>query len=280
MKRHIRLQDIYNEFRMNQHHPLHQSKVWIYVEGANDVPLYGNLFDKAHVIIKGLYGIVSVREIVESILQKQFTNAIGIVDADFSRLDTGVKIEQNIFYTDCHDAEMMAIAANDIFEKVSFICCQVTKDYAAWRDKLLHSFSFVGVTRKFSLDHKLDLNFEGFAVHKFLIFRNDGQVEFKSNDFVHEINQRSPNKTRSVQLDEIVQVDVTRINLWELCIGHDFINVWMKWLNVITEKNVSVKHLRGLLCAAFNFYVFCMTNLYSALASWAKQHGYPIFNAA
>jgi len=280
MKQHLRIQDFFNTFCLSQKHPSTQNKVWVYVEGMDDKRLLGRFFCQKNVFVEALGGIVPVREIVKLILQNHFRNVLGIVDADFSRLQARADVEQNIFYTDCHDAEMMAIAAGGVFKDVTYICWQEPLDYDGLRERLLQSIALIGVTRKYSLDNKIDLNFQGLSVNNLLdICKEDGRISLKSSDFVQEINRRSPRKVRAIQLEEIEKIDTTGINLWELCNGHDYIKAWGAWLNTKAsgQKGLGPDQLQRMLYAAFNFQVFCTTNLYNALKNWASAHNDLIF---
>jgi len=282
MRRYIRLQDVVNDFRLSQNHPLEAHKVWVFVEGDNDVRLWKKLFHGENVKLNAVNGNLYVRDIVKSINRIPYENAFGIVDADFSRLQTHSGVEQNIFYTDCHDVEMMAIFTGRVFEHVTFDCWQKKINYVAQRNEILQSITFIGVTRKYSLDKNVHLELSDFPVHICCDFGGNGHIMFDAKKFVQVANKRSPQKTRDIRLeeieDEIKQMTMSQDNLKELCNGHDFAKVWRKWLQHESNKNISLEHLESLLFMAFNFHEFCLTNLYKDLENWANAHRYTIFD--
>jgi hypothetical protein len=273
MKNNRSVQDFINEFLMSQTHPSKKDKVWVYLEGCGDKKLFETIFHKNNTELTATNGITSVKEIVDKLLQYSYDNVIGIIDADFTRLEK-IKNQNpnpNIFLTDNHDTEMMLIQNETVFRKITWIYLADINtdnhfDYIDLRKKILESLVWFSLIRLYNHIHDLALVVRDFPIHECIDFqKNDTSFVVQKRKCITLVNQKSENKKQEVKEEYINQMNFTTSDYWDLCNGHDFLKVWAKSLQILTQQNINDKRLYHDLCLVFNTDIFKETQLYAQL---------------
>ncbi|MDR2643921.1 MAG: DUF4435 domain-containing protein [Planctomycetaceae bacterium] len=270
---------------MSQTHPSKKEKVWIYVEGRDDKKLFGTIFHKDKTELTATNGITSVTLIVNSLLQYSCNNVVGIIDADFIRLDNirNQNPNPNIFLTDNHDAEMMLIQNETVFRKITWtyledIDTNIHFDYIDFRKKILESLVWFSLIRLYNHIHDLALIVENFPIHECIDFqKNDISFVVQKRKCITLVNQKSENKKQAVKEEDIDQMNFTTSDYWNLCNGHDFLKVWAKSLQILTRQNINDKKLHHDLCLVFNPDIFKETQLYAQLKEWEERFSLSLF---
>jgi hypothetical protein len=276
-------QDVLDDFLMTKNHQAVRGKVWIYLEGEYDKELFGNVFNEQTVTIEPLGGVVSVKDVVAQLLSKNFENVIGIIDADFTRLSNIQNHEPNIFMTDNHDVEMMLIQNDYLFKKITLPYLASDKrehfDYTHLRGQLLESLFWFSLVRFYNYNHELGLFLKDFPIHVYVGINVHENISFEFNkrECLQLVNQRSKNKKREVNENEIDQISTETFDLWNLCNGHDFLKVWANSLNTLTKLNINDEKLRHDLYLVFDLNVFKETHLYALLKEWEEHSHWHIF---
>ncbi|VFN07262.1 MAG: Protein of unknown function (DUF4435) [Candidatus Kentron sp. G] len=130
------------------------------VEGADDQKLFGKLLDGPHVQIEPSHaGLTGVLAIVKA-LRPETGRVIGIRDADFLHLEGKAEEAEQIFVTDCHDAEMMIAACEPAYRQVAGEYLGEERRRAFPREKILASIAFIGGLRWLNHTDDLQLNFD------------------------------------------------------------------------------------------------------------------------
>ncbi len=79
------------------------------VEGKKDQKVYEKFINDKEIIIQIAFGKEKVKEIIRILTERGFNRKIGIIDADFIRINEEEDIIDGLFITDDHDIEVMII---------------------------------------------------------------------------------------------------------------------------------------------------------------------------
>lgn len=85
---------------------------YLVVEGQKDYKAFSKFIDEDNVRIKEAFGFEKVKLVLQILSDRGFSNKVGIIDADFSRI---LEVDHNmdgLFLTDSHDIEVMIIKTN------------------------------------------------------------------------------------------------------------------------------------------------------------------------
>lgn len=134
------------------------------LEGETDEALLNGFVCARHCEITIAHGKSRVFAVI-ALLELSVHGLVGIVDADFDRLDRSLPGPQNILKFDCHDLEMMVFGSNAL-EKVLKVRASRDKverfereNGASLRDVVISAGVRVGALRWVSANRKLRLEF-------------------------------------------------------------------------------------------------------------------------
>ncbi|MEO6693365.1 MAG: DUF4435 domain-containing protein, partial [Saprospiraceae bacterium] len=82
---------------------------YLIVEGNSDYTLYRKFTEQEFCEIEIAFGNCNVIRVIEELQQRGFTDALGLIDSDFRRLDGNLPKNKNIIVSDDHDIEVMII---------------------------------------------------------------------------------------------------------------------------------------------------------------------------
>lgn len=274
MRKYIHASDKINSIKLELRHPNTKDRIWVLVEGESDRKLFIKLFDGPNVSVEQVNGLSKLREAVDE-LSKETDRVIGIRDADFLHIKGQSETIKNIFVTDSHDIEMMLIRSDNTFRSlIAEFCSENLADCFALRDKVLASIKYLGGIRYFNDVYDCGINFTGLGIGDYY---DREQLKIDVNRCIHEINRRSPNRTRCAEFNAVKEL-IEHINdLYNLCCGHDFVNVLVLYFNN-NGSNTSKRTVSQALRTAYTIAEFRRTNLYHELSKWESKFGYKIFN--
>ena len=284
MQQHLDENDTIGEIRQARRHPIGKNYLWVLVEGITDQKLYAKLIDgsntKVEIVPGKTKGIEHLRNAL-SVLTRETDSVIGIRDADFLHLDEQQETIDCLFLTDAHDGEMMLLSCDIAFE--SIVAEHLPRercDFRNFRNKLLASLGFLSGVRWINNTENLELNFKGIRLDNFYDAIN---LTLNKTKCIQEVENRSPAKKRSIQLDEI-DLKITDISdHYNLCNGHD---VEKAFAQHVTTANKSISNTKGVkdtdigvaLRIAYRKEDFAATKLYSHLRDWEVQTGQLLFS--
>jgi len=267
--------DVVNSIRLQIRHASGINKSWIIVEGITDHKLFSKLIDGDSVEIEISHGGLSSVKIAVSELLKETDSVLGILDADFIRLDDKTVTDDNIFLSDFHDAEMMIIACDNAFNAIMREYITNGKAFNSLRQKLLQSISFIGGLRWINDADNLKLNFKNMG---FGGFYNGERCCLEEDTFLREVMNRSPNKKRTVSTKEVKNKIKNVSDFFNLCNGHDFQKVFALHMNSINKKGVKHEEIGKAFRIAYRFEDFQKTYLYTQLKEWSDAKSNVLFN--
>ena len=278
MRQHLDENSKINEIRLELRHPTGKKYFWVLVEGETDQKLFAKLIDGINTRVEMVHGggVEPLRRTM-SVLIQETKQVIGIRDADFLHLDQQQETINFLFLTDVHDAEMMILSCDAAFKSVvaEYLASSLT-DFYLLRKKILESIAFLGVIRWINNSESLELNFKGLSLAAFI---DPIKLILDKQGCIQEIENRSPNKKRAVQEQEIDAKLVGILDYYNLCNGHDFEKALALHITkkTIGKKGINDEDIGKSLRIAFRRQDFEATELYASLKQWEEQTGYALF---
>ena len=92
------------------------------VEGKKDQKVYEKFINDKEIIIQIAFGKEKVKEIIRILTERGFNRKIGIIDADFIRINEEEDIIDGLFITDDHDIEVMIIKTQALENVLNTVC--------------------------------------------------------------------------------------------------------------------------------------------------------------
>ncbi|SJM90877.1 conserved hypothetical protein [Crenothrix polyspora] len=276
MRQYLDKNDTIGEIRQARKHPVGKSYLWILVEGLSDQKLYSKLIDghntKVEMVNGG--GKNELRDALEILIQET-NKVIGIRDADFMRFDQQKETINVLFLTDAHDAEMMLLANDVVFQQVvaEYLPAQRTV-FNTLRDCLLVSLLFFSGIRWINNTEDLGLNFDGIGLAKFYDANN---LFIDKDRCLHEVVTRSPKKKR---VPDIAEIDskLSGVNdYYNLSNGHDFLKAFALHVTANGSRGISHDEIGNALRIAYRKDEFKLTVLFNNLKLWESNTGYVLF---
>ncbi len=255
--------------------------VFLLVEGDSDKKVYERFVEQLNCRLEICKGKPSSKERVISVLnilnQSNFSGIIGIIDADFDRLENIKYNNLNLFLTDTHDLETMLIKS-PAFDKIiaEFGSEEKLKKFNQdLREILLESGKIIGYLRWISKEEKLNLTFQNIKFSKFI---NEKNLTIDQKELIKEVKNKS--QYFSIKDDEFQQKLDHKISsnndLWQVCCGHDLVNILAIALcKVIGNNNtndVKSEIIERSLRLAYEENYFLQTNLYHNLKMWENNN--------
>lgn len=267
---------IINTIRLELRHPAAKNYLWVLVEGETDQKLYAKLIDGKNTKVEMVHGGVESLRKALSMLILETKQIIGIRDADFLHLDNQVETIAHLFLTDAHDAEMMLIFCDTVFKAVvAEHIAHELPNFNNFRDKLLASLVFLAGIRWLNNTENLELNFQGLALTSFF------DTEFLTLDkskCIQTIENRSPNKKRSIQMNEVDQKIAGITDYYNLCNGHDVEKTFAFHVTANKSKGIKDTDIGKALRIAYRKEDFATTTLYVHFKDWESQTGQLLFS--
>lgn len=265
------------------------SKGFILVEGVTDYRFYSKFIDPGYCELLVAESKANVIQCIEDCNNNKTEGIIGIVDADFWRLEPSVPQYENLFLTDFHDLECMLINSpayehilTEYAHKNKYLRFEARKQ-KAFKNILLENGAKIGYLRWYSLQYQLGLNFNRLSFDNFTDIE---ELEIDSRKLINEvlIYSKKQNKLNiKLVLKEMEDFIRREQSLWDLCCGHDLMEILTFSLVVVfgeyNAKNLSPGNLEGSFRLAYHEGYFSKTQLYKNLWEWQTLNSpYKLFN--
>jgi len=289
---------IWYENNRKQHH------IGIIVEAQTDEKLYGKMFVKENCVFFHSNGWSKALPALQQSNIQKLKGVICIIDTDFRRIENDKPKIENLFMTDCHDAEMMMIdspawegvlneyANNSIpsrggiskLDKFERTHSQDIKTHLLEACKSLSCLILLSKKENLSLEFKKSNRkksrksatykyptYAKFIHHKKIICNVNDLIK-TIEDFSEQHDLFNKKNELRTKLDDLIN---TEFDLLELCNGHHFINIFEFALGEIGSKNASRDDIETSLRIAYRPQDFQQTNLYNDLKNWQDSHTPP-----
>jgi len=262
------------------------NKAFIVVEGITDSRLYGKLINQetCEVIIADSKS--NVIQCMESCNTEGMKGIIGIADADFWRLEHHKDLPKNLFLTDFHDSECMLIyspAYDNILaeyaNRTKYLKFEERKKTPV-RQILLQSAAKIGYLRWYSLLHNTGLRFSDL---KFEQFVNPKELDIDMKRLIEHVishSKKDPIVDAQYLFKEVQSLINAQYNLWDICCGHDLMEILsIGLIHIFGEYNAKGLfggNLEGSFRLAYHYDFFKTTKLCKNLLAWQKQNRYQL----
>lgn len=266
--------------------------VYIIVEGNNDYTLYSKFTNKEICKAEIAFGNQNVIDVIDELGKRGFTDALGIVDSDFRKLDGEIEENENILMTDDHDLEMMIFKSDaldtvlDHYSKQEKIeAFQKENGNKCLRDIFLDLAMPLGYLKWANKKNELGLVFKPTNRDGNLLniseFIPPTTMKFSTyEDMVQTVLNYSINKSK-VKTSKTQAVKLTKelINkthsLLQLCNGHDIIHIialsLRRKLSNLNANAIKLEQLEKEFVFAYDSLHFQETELYKQLKIWEHK---------
>lgn len=249
---------------------------FLLVEGGSDKIFYERFIDKLACQIVIASGKERVIGILDNLEKSNYLGMIGVVDADFDRLNQISYPSPNLFYTDTHDLETMLIKSPALDKVIAeFGSAEKVTEFGDVRIALINAGQSIGYLLWLSLSQQLNLKFEGIKFDKFI---DSKTLKIDELNLIAEVRNKSQAfslNSQEIQKQLIDQKDSNH-DLWQVCRGHDLVEILSLGLRKIigtnNSKDVEPESLERSLRLAYEQIYFCQTQLYINLNTWELKN--------
>ena len=259
---------------------LHRSQhkgAFLVVEGRDDRLTYKDHIDSKLCKIIVAENKQNVKEVIRILEADNFLGVLGIVDADFDRIEDRILGSPNVISPEGHDLEIMLIRSA-AFESVLAEYgseSKISELDLGIREILLKAASEIGKLRLCSERKSVNLRFSGLNYNSFV---DRESLDIDTRALVVEILNRSQRQDISVQetVNEVNDFNAVGVDPWELCTGADLLGVLSiglrRALGSNSSNEVSDKRLRRSLRLAFSKNELQKTYLWRACKAWEQEN--------
>lgn len=253
------------------------SSTFLLVEGSSDKVFYERFIDKSACeleIAAGKFRVINVLEILE---KSSFCGVLGIVDADFDRLESLSYNSPNLLLTDTHDLETMLInspALNKIVREFGSED-KIAKFGMDVRTVLVEAGRSIGYLRWISQRDRLELTFNGIKYSKFI---KEQSLQLDELELIKEVK----NKSQMLSLDNkailqrITEHKSDSHDCWQVCCGHDLVEILSlglrKAIGTMKPSEIEPDNLERSLRLAYEEVYFRQTQLYANIRQWESEN--------
>lgn len=268
--------------------------VVVMVEAKADELFFRKFFSKKTTFFS-TDGYEYLLEVMNEINKNNDKGVIGIIDADFRRIDNEKIESDNLFITDGHDCEMMTINSQAWDEVFDFHVDRNKLDRfqrsnrVGFKKYIFDLSKKIGYIRYLNKKENLGLVFKTFKKDKanfidYYKFIDKDNLKINIDSMIKTIENKSSkqnlfrdNPELKIKLDEICS---NKYELIEFCNGHDFINIFAFSLQkVLNNQNISGLEIENKLIIAYRYDDFKKTELFRLLLEWEKNNSiYLLFN--
>lgn len=267
----------------------------VMVEGKKDVKLFDRFFDQHAAKIVPTFGKYKMRDVFDLLNERNYSNKIGIRDADFLRVrgKYDPNFSEPIFVTDFHDSEIMMVKSNSCrnFLRITIENKDLT-EYEKKCGRLIRDLAFdlcynLGCLRLANKQYSLGLSFkparpEGNRI-KYKSFVCNRTAIFLGNDaLVNALYEYSKNRghlvaSKELILEKMEEVIAEGFPECEIVNGHDIAEVLVIIVRDVLKSSSKMLHssdcVEDLLILGFDMHEFAKTNLFGRLLQWEVSTG-------
>ena len=259
---------------------------FVIVEGRDDklcLQQHTSAKDVEIIVAQGKENVIETIEILDE--DADFDGALGIVDADFDRIQYEVSSSNNLFSPECHDLVMMHIINSPLDDvmveygsrlKISSLDTSVL-------NLLVHSAIPIGYLRLYSLRANLNLRFSNLS---FTSFINRNTLAIDRLNLIREVRNKSGRyDLNDFDLEQrLTEIESAAYAFEEVCCGEDLVEIlsigFRKLLGNHNSRNVDPVSLKRALRLAMPTTTFRETQLGVSLVDWQNRNpSYRLFEA-
>ena len=265
---------------VRQKRSLHKGSFLI-VEGERDFKLLTNFISIDNCRLEIARGKLNVIDGISILNKSIFDGALGVVDADFSRIENPVPNHSNLLSTDYHDLEVEMIVSSALERVLSEYgdpnkVTQLSRTMgSSVRDILFDSGYIIGSLRLFSQRQDIRLNFKGLDFKQFI---GGGTLSVDRHSLVKAVlkNTYHPSCTSKALLSGIDSVIQEGHKREHMCSGHDLVSLLAFGLNSVFGNFVSHRFdepfVASCLRMSYPSESFWKTKLFAEMRKWEQRN--------
>ncbi len=254
---------------------------FLLVEGSSDKVFYERFVHGSDCVLVSVSGKPSsklrVIAVLENLEKSDFQGILGIVDADFDRLNTSASNSPNLHRTDTHDLETMLIKSPALDKLIAEFGSEekIVNFGRDVRTALLEAGMAVGYLLWISQCDELNLTFDDIKFSKFI---DEQTLEIDEMELIQAIKNKSQAfslKTENLQQRLIDKKDSSH-DPWQVCCGHDLIQILSlglrKAIGSMKASDVEPTCLERSLRLAYEEAYFHKTQLCTDIRTWENNN--------
>ncbi|MEE1079678.1 MAG: DUF4435 domain-containing protein [Bacteroidales bacterium] len=248
-------------------------KLLVLVEGTDDIPVYEVFFDKNVVDIQDCQGCEVVEDVHKIIKSETKWKYLSIRDCDFIVLSKKKKcLDDNFFYTDCHDSEMMMFSNPGLIKSV--MNKLVGKSIDGIKRRICYELYWVSMLKWFNMFRNLKYKFEALDLAH-LSWNAQISTAEALKFFVP-----TKNSPKSFPLNAYKKFQLINHNpdLNHLINGHDFVTRWASIIKTEYHQQYSDRAFRKIICDSYTIKMAKSTVLYHNIMNWELSNRLSVLN--
>ena len=272
--RHMDEYDIAQEVRLER--KVHKG-AFLLLEGSTDIKRLSRFVDDAKCSTVNCYGRLKATKAIELLYDEGFPGVLGLVDADFDRIDGTPPEHEGLIYSVAHDFDMDWITEDIIRKYLDEVGdrqkCESHGSAQAIIDKILLSLKPISVARYFNHTKHISYKLSDIDITKCLSGFSVNIDEYV--DLIFE-NRNASDEMKSAIRGQITGGIKQTYDLRQLTNGHDFICALGVCLrtelgsrrDVHTWSREVEMHIRLL----YSDTEFRSSNLYNEICAWTTDN--------
>jgi len=263
----------------------------VLVEGPTDMKVYRHFIDETKWVVmpcntrENIFDIIGYKGNIDPDLK---FDIISILDADYSVIDNICNLDENVFFTDFHDLEILMCHCDECLDKVIYEMGSETKiknNKTIIRQKIyevcipLANFRYMnykmGLKLSFKTKHSCDTSTQTktFRYEKFISKKTMDINQNEMIRYVCEFSERRIDEETTEKFKDIL-ADISSFGhkFCQMCNGHDFINtITIALKHFIGTNNYEDGDVAKMIRMAYGPELFKRSDLYMKIISWEKS---------
>jgi hypothetical protein len=261
------------------------SSTFLLVEGSSDKVFYERFVDKLVCELETATGKIRVINVLEILDKSNFSGVLGIVDADFDRLESLSHNSPNLLLTDTHDLETMLINSPALDKVVREFGSEdkISKFGMDVRTALVEAGMSIGYLRWISHRDRLNLTFSGIKYSKFIKEQN---LQLDELGLIQEVKNKSQASFDNKDIQQRIAKQKNDCHdCWQVCCGHDLVEILSlglrKAIGTMKSSEIEPESLERSLRLAYEEVYFRQTQLYANICQWENKNAlFQVFSSS
>jgi Protein of unknown function (DUF4435) len=263
------------------------SSTFLLVEGSSDKVFYERFVDKLVCELETATGKIRVINVLEILDKSNFSGVLGIVDADFDRLESLSHNSPNLLLTDTHDLETMLINSPALDKVVREFGSEdkISKFGMDVRTALTKAGMSIGYLRWISHRDRLNLTFSGIKYSKFIKEQN---LQLDELGLIQEVKNKSQASFDNKDIQQRIAKQKNDCHdCLQVCCGHDLVEILSlglrKAIGTMKSKSSEIEpeSLERSLRLAYEEVYFRQTQLYANICQWENNNAlFQVFSSS
>lgn len=269
---------------------------YLYVEGCSDERFWKKFLDTQSIKICVCNGWECVVEVIKQLNIKGFDRGLGVIDRDFRSIQgEDNNIEDNLFYTDFHDIEIMMFESNalksvlisiDRNNKIESLCHY---DKSVILKRLYSITDQIGYLKLANINNNLQLKFKMQIHHEIRKPKYEDIIDkhgkyLGADSLINKVcgftsSYSSAGINRNDVFNAFQKEIVNCFDSRQLSNGHDVMLILSCFLSRtcgLKEKHTD-DQLENLLISSYHITDFNRTRLFGGISDWETKHNQCFF---